>query len=194
MIAVRVTLIAVAATSTLRRAAFPADAPLDSAGVRMAGERAGAIRRGGRVLISPAVAARQTAEALGLVGETAAALADCDYGRWAGESLEAVGAAEPAALAAWLEDEAAAPHGGESHRQLRERAGAWLAGAAALGGHTIAVTHAAVIRAAVVQAIEAGPRSFWRIDIAPLSQTLLTHSHGQWRLGAIVPRTEAGRG
>lgn len=194
MIAVRVTLIAVAATDTLRQAAFPADAPLDGASMRKAGELAGAVRQAERVLISPAVAARQTAQALGLAGEVAAALGDCDYGRWAGQSLEAVGAAEPAALAAWLEDEAAAPHGGESHRQVRERAGEWLAAAAALGGHTIAVTHAAVIRAAIVQAIEAGPRSFWRIDIAPLSQTLLTHSHGQWRLGAISRPGSSRRG
>jgi hypothetical protein len=45
-----------------------------------------------------------------------------------------------------------------------------------------------VIRAAIVHAIEAGPRSFWRIDIAPLSQTLLTHSHDRWRLRGIGNR------
>lgn len=188
MIAVRVTLIAAAATSTVRRAAFPGDAAMDSGGMRRARLSAGLVAGGKRVLISPAVAARQTAEALGLVGETVPALSDCDYGRWAGRSLEAVGSAEPEALAAWLEDEAAAPHGGESHRQLKARVAQWLDGVAALGGHTIAVTHAAVIRAAIVHAIEAGPRSFWRIDIAPLSQTLLTHSHDRWRLRGIGNR------
>jgi broad specificity phosphatase PhoE len=186
MIAVRVTLIAAAATSELRRAAFPGDAPLDRAGSGAALTRAGQVRRGKRVLISPALASRQTAEALGLSGTVEPALADCDYGRWAGLSLEAVGAAEPEALAAWLKDDAAAPHGGESHRQLTARAGQWLDGVGTrLSGHTIAVAHAVVIRAAIVHAIEAGPRSFWRIDIAPLSQTLLTRSHGQWRLRGI---------
>jgi broad specificity phosphatase PhoE len=186
MIAVKVTLIAAAATSTARRAAFPSDTPLDGGGTRRAARpSAGPAAGWERVLISPQVAARQTAEALGLVGETVPALSDCDYGRWAGRSLEAVGSAEPEALAAWLEDEAAAPHGGESHRQLRARVGQWLDGVAALGGRTIAVTHAAVIRAAIVHAIEAGPRSFWRIDIAPLSRTLLTHSHDRWRLRGI---------
>jgi broad specificity phosphatase PhoE len=185
MMAVRVTLVAAAAASELRRAAFPGDAPLDAAGARAAREWKGQVPRGERVLISPAVAARQTAQALGLSGTVEPALEDCAYGRWAGRSLAEVGSAEPAGLAAWLEDETAAPHGGESHRQLRARVGAWLDGVGVLAGHTIAVTHAAVIRAAIVHAIAAGPRSFWRIDIAPLSRTLLTRSHGQWRLRKI---------
>jgi broad specificity phosphatase PhoE len=188
MIAVRVTLIAAAATGNRRRTEFPADAPLDSAGARAARQYASRVRRGQRVLISPMIAARQTAEALGLSGEVAPALADCDYGRWAGASLETIAAAEGEAVAAWLSDEAAAPHGGESHRQLRMRVGAFLDQVGATDmGHTIMVTHAAVIRAAIAHAIAGTPQSFWRIDIAPLSQTMLTRSNDQWRLRAITP-------
>jgi broad specificity phosphatase PhoE len=44
------------------------------------------------------------------------------------------------------------------------------------------VTHASVIRAAIVCALEAEPRSFWRIDIAPLSLTRLSGNHGRWTL------------
>jgi broad specificity phosphatase PhoE len=44
------------------------------------------------------------------------------------------------------------------------------------------VTHAAVIRAAIVHAIEATPQSFWRIDVAPLSCTLLSGSESRWNL------------
>jgi len=188
MIAVRVTLIATAATRNRRRTEFPADEPLDVAGDRLARQAALRLQGGERVMIGPMVAARQTAEALGLNGTVAPPLAGCDYGRWAGRSFEAVAAAEPEAIAAWLADETVAPHGGESHRQLRERVSTFLDQVGAtLAGHTIMVTEPAVVRAAVVHAIGASPQSFWRIDIAPLSQTMLTRSNDQWRLRAIKP-------
>jgi len=188
MIAVRVTLIAAAATASQRRTEFPADEPLDAAGARLARRSALRIKGQDRVLIGPTVAARQTAEALGLAGAIVPALADCDYGRWAGAAFEAVAAAEPEAAAAWLADDTAAPHGGESHRQLKERVGAFLDQVGAtLAGHTIMVTQPAVVRAAIVHAIAATPQSFWRIDIAPLSQTMLSRSNDQWRLRAITP-------
>ena len=188
MIAVRVTLIATAATGNQRRTEFPADGPLDAAGERLARQSALRVQSGERVLISPMVAARQTAAALGLTGTVAPALVDCDYGRWAGQSFEAVAAAEPAAIAAWLTDDTAAPHGGESHHQLRTRVGTFLDHVGAtLTGHTIMVTPPAVIRAAIVHAIAGMAQSFWRIDIAPLSQTMLTRNNDQWRLRAITP-------
>jgi broad specificity phosphatase PhoE len=187
MIAVRVTLIATAATVSQRRMEFPADEPLDAAGERLARKAALRLQGGERVMIGPMVAARQTAEALGLNGTIVPALAGCDYGGWAGRSFEAVAAAEPEAIAAWLADDTVAPHGGESHHQLKVRVGAFLDHVgASLAGHTIMVTEPAVIRAAVVHAIAAPPQSFWRIDIAPLSQTMLTRSHDQWRLRAIM--------
>jgi broad specificity phosphatase PhoE len=187
MIAVRVTLIATAATGNQRRTEFPADGPLDAAGERLARQSALRVQGSERVLISPMVAARQTAEALGLIGTIAPALADCDYGRWAGRSFEAIAAAEPEAIAAWLTDDTVAPHGGESHQQLKERIGVFLDHVGTgLTGHTIMVTQPAVIRAAIVHAIAGTAQSFWRIDIAPLSQTMLTRSNNQWRLRGIV--------
>ena len=46
----------------------------------------------------------------------------------------------------------------------------------------MAVTHPAVIRAAILVALDAPPKSFWRIDIAPVSRTVL-HFRGQaWTL------------
>jgi broad specificity phosphatase PhoE len=193
MIAVRVTLIAAAATTNQRQTKFPADTPLDSASARAARQSAPQVLLADRVLISPMIAARQTAEALGLVGEIAPALADCNYGRWAGASLETVAAAEPDAMTAWLADDTAAPHGGESHRQLGARVGAWLDHVGeTLAGHTIAVTHGAVVRAAIVHAIGGTPQSFWRIDIAPLSRAMLTRSNDLWRLRAITAIGEQG--
>jgi broad specificity phosphatase PhoE len=188
MIAVRVTLIATAPTRNQRRTEFPADEPLDAAGERLARQAALRLQGDERVMIGPMVAARQTAEALGLQGTIAPALADGDYGRWAGASFEAVAAAEPEAIAAWHSDDTVAPHGGESHHQIKERVGAFLDHVGAtLTGHTIMVAQPAVIRAAIVHAIAGTPQSFWRIDIAPLSQTMLTRSNGRWRLRAITP-------
>ena len=49
----------------------------------------------------------------------------------------------------------------------------------------VAVTHASVIRAAIIHAIEAGPRTFWRIDVAPLSLTRLSGNKGVWTLVSV---------
>jgi len=59
---------------------------------------------------------------------------------------------------------------------------AWLAGELSQHHQAIVITHAAVIRAAIVHAIEATPQSFWRIDVAPLSCTRLSGNNGRWNL------------
>ena len=46
--------------------------------------------------------------------------------------------------------------------------------------HTIAVTHPAVIRAAIVHALQVPLPAFWRFDIAPLSLTDLRFNGGVW--------------
>jgi broad specificity phosphatase PhoE len=53
-------------------------------------------------------------------------------------------------------------------------------------GKIVAITHASVIRAATVHALEAGPESFWRIDIAPLSLTRLSANNGRWNLASLA--------
>ena len=107
--------------------------------------------------------------ALGLNVDVEPALRDCDYGRWRGLPSKDVAEREPDAFAAWLGDPVAAPHGGESLATLIERVGAWLTQSLARDGRTLAVTHASVVRAAIVNALGAGPSAFARIDIAPLS-------------------------
>jgi broad specificity phosphatase PhoE len=49
-----------------------------------------------------------------------------------------------------------------------------------IGGHTIAVTHPAVIRAAILNSLQSPPESFWRIEIAPLSVTDLRYNGRLW--------------
>ncbi|WP_406862188.1 histidine phosphatase family protein [Streptomyces sp. HUAS MG47] len=179
---VRLTLIAPALNSALREARF-ADAPLDPAGRAEAEAVAGGLRAGGaRVRISPSERCRETARALGLgaAAEPRAALAGCAMGRWAGRRLDAVAAEEGPAVAAWLSDPSAAPHGGESLRAVRERVGVWLDGLEP--GRVLAVVEPDVLRAAVVHALTLDDTALWRLDARPLTATHLSGRAGRWNL------------
>ncbi len=181
-------------TSAMRASAFPGNEPLDAQARRKLAALPHPLRAD-HCLSSPALRALQTAEALGFAATVEPRLRDCDYGRWAGRSLDDVQAQEPQAVLDWLQDPMAAPHGGESVLALIERVASWLDSQAVRSGRVVAVTHAAVIRAAIIRAIDAEPRSFGRIDVAPLSLTRLSRAHGAWRLtslGAIKvePREE----
>jgi broad specificity phosphatase PhoE len=47
---------------------------------------------------------------------------------------------------------------------------------------TVAVTHPAVIRAAILLALDTQAKSFWRMDIKPLSHTDMHFRGGRWTL------------
>jgi broad specificity phosphatase PhoE len=181
----RLRLLCHASTSAVRTSAFPADEPLDAQGQQKLATFPQHLLRSDRCLTSPALRARQTAEALRLGATIEPALRDCDYGKWVGRCFDEVQAEDPEAVAEWLRDPAAASHGGESIVALIARVSIWLDAQRATPGTIVAVTHAAVIRAAVVCALEAEPRSFWRIDIAPLSLTRLSGNNGRWTLVSI---------
>ena len=83
-------------------------------------------------------------------------LRDCDHGSWAGRSLAEIQAEAPEALAAWLSDPAANPHGGESIADLIRRVAAWCDSPERGEGRVLAITHPAVMRAALVHALGAG--------------------------------------
>ncbi|GGF09481.1 phosphoglycerate mutase [Aliidongia dinghuensis] len=165
---------------------FPADEPADPIGLAAAAALGPALGRFARLLTASEVRARQTAEALGREPIVVPDLRDCDYGRWRGRSLEEISAEDPAGTAAWLADPAAAPHGGESIVALITRVGAWL-DATPGQGHTVGVTHPAVIRAAIVHALGALPAAFWRVDVEPLSVADLRWHAGRWTLRALGP-------
>jgi broad specificity phosphatase PhoE len=171
----------------VRSWAFPADEPLDPQGLRKLSALSTRRLRADRYLSSPAIRATETAGALKIDAIVEPMLRDCDYGRWTGRPLDEVQAQEPKAIAEWLENPGAAPHGGESLLALMARVSTWLDAQKATPGVTLAVTHAPVIRAAILHAIEAGPRSFWRIDVAPLSLTRLNGADGRWTLVSIGP-------
>jgi broad specificity phosphatase PhoE len=183
----RLLLVRHASTDAVRAAAFGADEPLDASGASAAARLA--LPRADEVLVSPARRARETAAACGLVvsGEEAA-LAECDFGRWAGRLLSEVSGEEPEAVHAWMTDPAAAPHGGESLLAVLARVRGWLEAQAAGSGTAIAIAHAGAIKAAVVSALDAPPAAFWRIDVAPLSVTELHAHDGRWTVTRVNDR------
>ena len=178
----RLTLICHGATTATRALAFPRDEPLEVGAAEQAKLLGPALRRWDRAVTSPALGARQTAEALSLDASVHPALRYCDYGRWRGRRLADVQAEHSTEVAAWLSDPGAAPHGGESLLVLMRRVSDWMADRLHDDGHTIAVTHAAVIRAAVIGVLGAPPQSFWRIDVAPMSNVDLRSDKRRWVL------------
>jgi broad specificity phosphatase PhoE len=176
----RLTLLCHGATAANRRAAFPTDEPLEPQALAAARALASPPLRA-QALTSPALRARQTAEALGLAAARfEPLLRDCDYGRWSGVALAAVAEEEPEAFAAFMTDPRAAPHGGESITDLAARTAGWLAHLLPSEGRVVAVTHAAVIRAALLHVLAAPLDAFWRIDIPPLAAIDLTSDGRRW--------------
>jgi broad specificity phosphatase PhoE len=185
----RLTLICHASTKALRAATFGGDDPIDDVGRAKAERLAGSIRRADQCWTSPALRARETAAALGLTAEVEDRLRDCDFGRWTGMKFTQVVVREPRKLASWISNPSSAPHGGESIPQVMERVAAWIREPGRDKIHTVAITHASVIRAAIVHVIEAQLQSFWRIDVAPLSLTDLRTNGRRWVLRSMGPMT-----
>jgi broad specificity phosphatase PhoE len=178
----RLTLICHGTTAATRVSAFPLDEPLEDGAADQVRMLSPALRRWDRAVTSPALGARQTADALSLDASVHPALRDCDYGHWGGRRLADIQAAHPAELAIWLSDLSAAPHGGESLLALMLRVSDWVADRLHDDGHTIAVTHAAVVRAAIIGVLGAPPEAFWRIDAAPMSVVDLRSDKRRWVL------------
>jgi broad specificity phosphatase PhoE len=177
----RFTLISHAATHAQRRAAFPLDEPLEEREIAKIAVLGWNAPRAQRILCGPELRVQQTAQALGLAATVALDLRDCDYGRWHGRELDELQSNDPEGIATWLADPVAAPHGGESIVNLIGRVGRWLDEQHDTG-HTIAVTHPAVIRSAIVHALQAPAHAFWRIDIAPLSWADIRFNGRVWTL------------
>ncbi len=177
---VRLTLVSHAMTDAMAAGRFPVDEPLNEIGRRQV-KKAGRldIQKDTRQLAGPALRARETAQLLGLRAATEPRLADLHCGGWCGQTLRAVG---PTDLETWLTDPARAPHGGESILDLIQRVAGWLGSLTDNTSPAVAVTHPAVIRAAILHGLDAPPKSFWRIDIAPLSRTVLHFRNGRWTM------------
>jgi broad specificity phosphatase PhoE len=176
----RLTLLSHAVTDAVVAERFPADEPLNAIGRRQIQAAACVgVPAGARQLAGPEQRACQTAELLGLNPTAEPRLADLDCGRWRGKALWALC---PAEVQMWLTEPARAPHGGESIVDLIERVSGWLESLTANPLRTVAVTHPAVIRAAILLALDIPAQSFWRVDIAPVSRIVMHFRKGRWTL------------
>lgn len=168
-------------TAASRAGNFPNGEALEEGQAARIAALAGRLPRFDRVLTSPARAAVETSSALGLGVEVEVALDDGDFGQWRGRAITDVFAETPEGAALWRTTPEAAPHGGESIVDAIGRVGAWLEGAA-LEKRVLAVTHATVMRAAMVHVLATPPSAFWAIDIEPLSMLEFSHDGRRWAL------------
>jgi broad specificity phosphatase PhoE len=178
----RLLLIAHAPTAATRRAAFPLDEPIEGNVAALPPK----LKRADRTYTAPELRARQTAQALGLVADSQMLLGDVDLCRWRGKTFDEMLAEGAEAIADWTSNPASRAHGGESVEELIARVGPWLDRQREEGGRVIAVTHPAVIRAAIVVVLIAPATSFWRIDIAPLTRVDLRSDGRRWTLRGIT--------
>ncbi|HVU41842.1 MAG TPA: histidine phosphatase family protein [Xanthobacteraceae bacterium] len=176
---IRLLFVCTASTAAHRRAAFPADEPLERRGIDDAKKLK--LSRPDNAVVSPALRTRQTAELLQLNATVEPLLREVDYGSWTGKTLKEL---HPAVLSEWLADPTSTPHGGESIAALFERTRAFMDDLNE--GTTVAVTHASVIRAAVAIALSAPMGSFWKTDIGPLARVTLHGDGSGWRLRSIL--------
>ena len=154
-------------TAATRQARVPQDEPATAP----LPELRGWLGRDGDVIASPARRCSTPGAAVEPL------LRPWDLGLWAGLPL-----ADIPDLAAWRHDAAYDGHGGESLLALLERVGTLLQCWPDRAGRVAAVTHAAVVRAAVVVVLRAPPAAFWDIDVAPGALTELHRSESRWRV------------
>ena len=183
----RLHLLCSASTSSASSIAFAQDEPLDPRGRESLAKLSGRLPSCDVALRSPALCAAQTAEGLGLDTRPETLLRDCDFGHWAGRSLADVQAETPEAVAEWLQNPHAAPHGGESFADVMTRVGEWMDGLLTAQRSILAITHATVVRAAIAHALGADAMAFRHIDVAPLTRAKLSGGGGRWTLAALVP-------
>lgn len=153
----RLFLVRHAGTAATRSAAVPDDEPATADLPDLTAWQG----RAGEVWTSPALRCRVSH------ARVEPQLRPWDLGRWVGRDLAELD------LASWRADPAYDAHGGESLLALFERVQGLVARWQQCEGRLVAVTHAAVIKSAVVQALRAPLDAVWDVDVAPASVTEL---------------------
>ncbi|HUP86685.1 MAG TPA: histidine phosphatase family protein [Acidimicrobiales bacterium] len=126
-----------------------------------------------RVVTSPLLRARQTADAFGLDASVPVDVderwIELDYGEWDGRPLQSLASA---GWDAWRADPAYAPPGGESLVAVAARVRSACDDLAeeARESTIVVVSHVSPIKAAVAWALDVGPSTSWRmfLDVAAI--------------------------
>jgi broad specificity phosphatase PhoE len=147
------------------------DPPLDDLGRDQAAALAATIGPVDRLITSPLLRTRQTAEAFGIEPVVDERWIELDYGAFDGVPLTSV---EPDIWKAWRTDADFSPPGGESLRQLGQRVSEALTDldkAEDSDLTTVVVTHVSPIKAAVCWALGVDELVAWRLWVATASIT-----------------------
>lgn len=179
---VRLTMICSGATEATRHARFPIDEPLEARALARAAGLANTVDRIDRLWVGPSLRARQTAHALAADAIIKEELRDQDFGEWAGLTVAALKETQPEILSVWPAYPHAAPAGGESFADVRRRVSTLMDEMVSQRGHTVAVTHAALVRAAIVHVLGAPLSVFSSIDVEPLSIADFRSNGQRWVL------------
>lgn len=148
------------------------------------------LRPFGSVLHAPERAAAETAAAFSTETILCPPLRDVAYGTWENRTVADIAHHWPEDLERWSADPASAPHGGESFAAAQARAAEWLESYHAVGGNTLAVTHAIIVKLLFLHVVGAPLTSIWRIDVVPLGMLTLSSDGRRWVLrgfGAGAP-------
>jgi broad specificity phosphatase PhoE len=181
----RITLLAPMRTAAQREARFPRVD--DAIEVVTRDERQavlGALGQVRLVLGGPERRVAQTAAALGLTLDPRPELAAWCSGSWAGRRVTDIATDDPERFEAWRTDPTASAPGGESLTALLDRAARWLDDASD-EGHPLAIADNSFIRAVLLHVMGAPSPSFWRIDVRPLSTTVVHGDATTWRVRSM---------
>ena len=174
-----------APTAAQRAFRFPADegiSPLNKQSVSHLKETIGRYRT---IWTSPERRSSETADALGFAATSDTELAAWSSGMWAGKTAAWVAEHDAKGFERWRRRPDAAPEGGESLNHLLNRVSDWMEAQVKTRGRALIIADASVIRAGAIHALGCGWETFWRMDISPLSLTMLNHSNGKWRLRTL---------
>ncbi|MDP6492738.1 MAG: histidine phosphatase family protein [Acidimicrobiales bacterium] len=153
------------------------DPPLDELGLLQARATAEAIGPVDRIVSSPLLRARQTAEEFGSDIELDDRWIELDYGDFDGRPVADV---SPETWVAWRDDLDWAPPGGESHRQLGARvrqACDDLLDEAAIRD-IVVLTHVSPVKTAMAWALGVGDEVAWRCFVETASVTSIGTGRG----------------
>jgi broad specificity phosphatase PhoE len=182
----RLYLLAHAPTSAQRQFQFPADddsiEPIDSGQIERLRGRIGSC---GAVWRGPERRAEETAAGLGLGATPCGDLRAWSAGDWTGQAVAWIAEHDPDGFRAWRTDPDATPNGGESLSALLSRVAHWLDAQVTDAGRVLAIADPAVIRAVVLHVLGAGAGAFWRLDVPPLSLSIVQYANREWRLRSL---------
>jgi len=147
-----------------------ADPPLDAVGRAQATALVAALPKPDRVVSSPLLRARQTAEAFGAPVSLDERWIELDYGTLDGTPLSET---RPEIWEQWRADIAFVPAGGESLATLgsRVREACDALASLAADSEVVVVTHVSPLKASVAWALGVGDEVAWRLYVAPASIT-----------------------